>query len=376
MLRESGAHAAGQLASVCWRHRERTAEQRRMRRCTGTEILTGRWVLVNGTIAPYRTEDAEPSAYLTKYARLPDHTSAASWYGASPWNYHWQPSTRCRFDQFDLRSFCTALDDSSMTFVGDSVIFQAYRSLALLAGAERTHFEAGRSNYGRVSLNVCAGRSSAITFVRVNEWPSPTKNPVGHALLRQLANGSGGGGRNAVIVWSVSAVHAIRNNWTDAQYSQVVRHWSSIFRGPMIRASWYQVSIPGASGCGCSTSPLEETWAPGCEQPSASKYCQQWSKIPVLNQVAKIALGDQHLQVIDVEDAFALRPDARRGSACELLAMRAARDSCTDHTAKACSGRSTTEFVCRETDCYHLHMPGAVDLLPRIYLQNLINQLQ
>ena len=108
--------------------------------------------------------------------------------------------------------------------------------------------------------------------------------------------------------------------------------------------------------------------------PGAGKceFCKQWSSLIKLNEIASNTLRNSSMALVNLWNAFQQRSDSHRGSsACHQHLNEQQKSLCS------CNASGKVNFGSMGMDCYHQHLPGAIDLLPRVYqLQLLLWQQQ
>ena len=363
-----------------------------MRPCTLDELTHGRWV-TSRAMAPYSSTLSD--LFPRKYATTAFESSASVSGALAPWEYAWRVDSDCRFAEFNASAWCTRARD--LLFVGDSLVKQSYNSLVGLLGGIMV--AANNSDY--LHARFCA---SSLVYVRmqtpgaggVASFLSTSLN-ISHEssdwsieqwLARLGVHNSAAMDHPAevqwafprfvslfqVVVWNYGIFHLVQNEKstrvpgsTDLEsYRSAVGEITDWFASHYKHASGlliFQATPPGASGCICSEMPndLASSLAGRCDSPFAAESCQQWSKIEDLNMIARQRLSLKHgiarLMMLDMSPALVQRSDSHRGSSCML-------------SLGGCQGRQTHQgaMSCpKKTDCLHWHLPGALDLLPRVY---------
>ena len=367
---------------------------RSMRPCTLDELTHGRWVM-SRAIAPYSStlSDLFPRKYATTAFK-----SSASLSGAlAPWEYAWRVDSDCSFAEFNASAWCARA--RHLLFVGDSLVHQAYNSLlGLLGGISNPVVAANNSDYSHSRF--C---TSSLVYVRMQDPGAggvasflSTSLNISHGssdwsieqwlarlgIHNSAAKGNRTGGQWAfprfvslfdVVVWNYGIFHLVQTEKstrmpgsTDLEsYRSAVGEIMDWFASHYRHASGlliFQATTPAASGCICSEMPndLASSLAGRCDSPFAAESCQQWSKIEDLNMIAWQRLSLKHggrIMVLDMWHALVQRSDSHRGSSCML-------------SRGGCQGRQTHQSAMscpKATDCLHWHLPGALDLLPRVY---------
>ena len=294
----------------------------------------------------------------------------------APWEWRWEPSA-CKLSAFRAARFCEAARDTLL--VGDSLVQQTYKSWVAQLGSP-PNCETHRSIVGRCTASVCGGKvrldyiQNKLCNLRwTPSWP-PHHNSLGEYTPWAYTNYVSGFG---AIIYGIGIFGLIMRRddpkgHNDAWYINHVinvTNWLVANAAPSARLM-FQAALPGAPACACAHEPgILPTSITSCStSPYTNGWCGQWTALPALNREAAHALaascGTGRVMHVDPTRMLELRPDAHRGSGCYRYRMSS---SCAD------SGGAHRITSCQAHDCLHWHMPGAIDVMPRVY-QHLLDE--
>ena len=345
--------------------------------CTAETLFDGRWVSVRSP-HPYtpaavgeKLLNSNPAVDGGRYALATHNVTAAmrSPSGA-PWEWTWEPSD-CELPAFRAARFCKAARDTLL--VGDSLIHQTYKSWAVQLGSP-PNCETHRAIVGRCTASVCGGKvrleyvhNKLCKLKQTPSWP-PSHNSLGEYTPWAHAGYVSSFG---AVIYGIGIFGLIMRRddpkgHSDIWYAEHVNNvtdWLSANAAPSARLI-FQAALPGASACGCAHEPgILPTNITSCATSQyVDTWCGQWAALPGLNREAAHALaasrGAGRVLRVDPTRMLELRPDAHRGSGCYHYQSGS---SC------AASGGGRVARPCAANDCLHWHMPGAIDVMPRVH---------
>lgn len=379
-----------------------------MQLCSLEQALSGAWH-PQRLAPPYGSEadfDAWPHKYQSPWAQRQRRVDAATF---APWEYRWRPDANCSFPSFRPRLFCSRA--RSMLFVGDSLVFQIFKSLVALINATGVSClrrrspppAVGRQGIGACHVRACAGRVRLAFIQNKMSAFTPRSNITGRSSDRVAAQPGWGwstwGNRTLydigaysswahpevlrpfpLLLWSAGIFALDASGGHDgARYVAHLRAVAAWLERHFEGRHLFHAPLPAASGCGCSSMPndLIASALDRCSSPARSKFCRQFASLQTLKHLSTVALGGSSA-LANMWHVLKQRSDSYRGSGCSVRQRERACDPGAQRTPgvlwrslwgmESPLNASFVRTSCGvRSDCVHWFMPGALDIFPRVF---------